>query len=310
MDRHRILIAALCCLLGAGCTEVIEEDLDGMGVVLLTPPADFSTTMNQLQFKWEAVPHATHYRLQIALPDFVSPIQYVLDSLIETTVFIQTFAPGAYQWRVRGENSNSHTEYYTRSFTIISTEDLSGQVPVLVSPADGAVTNAVSINFDWDTLPFTDDYRFVLHEGDQNGTLVEDLITAASELTLSGIADGEYTWGVQAQNSVPSVSEFSYRALTVDGTPPTAPVQLLPADGATLPDGTFSFVWQSGQDALTATQDSLLVKDALLQTVRAVGGLSGTYADSLGTGTYTWTVKTIDEAGNASSAGPISFAVP
>jgi hypothetical protein len=309
-ERIHLSLLMICVLTGIGCTEIVEEDLDGSAVLLLTPPAGYSSTSNQVEFRWESVPHTTDHRLQVATPDFISPVQYRLDSAIEGTVFVKTFAPGAYQWRVRGENSNSHTDWYARDFTIISTEDLSGQVPVLLSPPDGAILGSSSVTFDWDTLPFTDDHRFVLYEDGLTGTLVQDLITAADQVTIDPIDDGQYTWGVQAQNDVPSVSDFSYRSLTVDATPPGAPVQLLPADGSTLPDGTFSFAWQSGTDALTSVSDSLVVKDALLQTIRSIGGLSGTYADSLGTGTYTWSVFTIDGAGNSASAGPISFTVP
>lgn len=305
-----ILAIALLIVSVPSCTEVFEEDLEGTGVVLLTPPASHSTPLNQLSFRWEAVEHATVYRFQVATPTFVDATSYLADTLLTGTTWTQTFTPGQYEWRVRAENSNSHTAYYTRSFTIESTEDLTGLVPLLISPSDGAVTSSSSVVFRWDTLPFMEDHRFVLREEDQFGGIVQDIVTVDDQLTLSALGEGDFAWGVQARNSVPSASAFAYRSITIDATAPAPPVQTSPASGATLPDGTFQFLWQSGQDALTSTSDSLIVRNGQAQIIRALGGLSGVHADSLGTGTYTWTVKTVDEAGNAAQAGPIAFTVP
>jgi hypothetical protein len=296
-------------LLLSSCSDIIEEDLDGFGVVLLTPPADHTSLVNQVEFRWEEVPNATSYRIQVSSPNFNSAVLFVLDSNTTATTHVLTLSPGEYQWRVRAENANSHTDWYTRSLTVTSSETLTGQVPVLISPVNGFISDTGMLTFEWDTLPFTVDHRFELRADDQNGAVLQAMITPESELTLTSLADGHFAWGVQAQNDVPSTSGFAYRLFTVDATSPTAPVQLLPAAGATVPEAPFTFLWQSGQDVLTDTEDSLFVRNSLLQLVREVGGVSGTFADSLGAGTYTWTVKTMDEAGNTTSAGPITFTV-
>ncbi len=308
MDRSLALLL-LCILLTASCSEVIEEDLDGYGVVLLAPPAGHTTTANQVEFRWEEVPNATSYRIQVCTPGFASAVSYLLDSTTTATVHVLALAAGTYQWRVRAQNANSHTDWYTRDITITSSETLTGLIPVLLSPVDGLISDTGALTVDWDTLPFTVDHRFELRANDPDGTLLQATITAASEMALSGLADGRYAWGVQAQNDVPSSSDFAYRTFTVDATAPTTPLQLLPTAGATVPQGPFTFLWQSGQDALTGTADSLIVRNAQLQIVRQLGGLNGTFADSLGTGSYTWTVRTMDQAGNSTSAGPITFTV-
>lgn len=292
-----------------GCTEIIEKDLEGYGVVLLTPPAGHVTTLNQVVFRWETVPYATHYRVQVATPDLTAPSLFVLDSSTSSNTYTLTLSPGEYQWRVRAENGSSHTEWYTRTLTVSATTSLDGQVPVLVSPLNGVISDSNTIVFDWDTLPFTADHRFELRQNSETGALLQALITPESTITLNNLADGHYAWGVQAQNDVPSNSLFTYRLFTVDVNPPSTPVQLAPLSGATIPQTPFTFLWQSGQDAVTDTQDSLIVKNSVLQVIRSIGNVSGTYADSLGLGSYTWTVKTIDEAGNKSTAGPIAFTV-
>lgn len=292
------------------CTDIIEADLDGVGVVLLTPAAGDSSSSNQVSFRWEEVPHARHYHLQVARPDFITPSSFPLDSVLTTNTFTFTFAPGSYQWRVRAENENSHTEWYTRPFTILSSESLDGQVPVLVSPAHNLITADNSIAFTWDTLPHTVDHRFELRQDSPSGTLLQALIVAGNTVTLDALQDGHYAWGVQAQNDVPSSSEFAYRLLTVDGTAPSAPTLLLPADNATNANTHVHFVWQSGTDAVTTTRDSIVVRNSDLQVVFAQTVSAAPLNDSLGTGVYTWTVHTLDAAGNRATGDTFTFTVP
>jgi hypothetical protein len=306
----KYLALATLLLLFTGCTDVLEEDLDGSGVVLQTPPAAYTTTLNTIAFRWDVVPNATRYQLQVCTPDFTVPVAFALDSAVTGVSFNASFAPGDYTWRVRAENDNSHTDWYSRTFTITSSQTLTGQVPVLVSPMNNFVSDTNALTFVWDTLPFTDDHRFELRQVNETGPLIQALITPESTISLNNLADGRYAWGVQAQNAVPSTSSITYRLFTVDITTPSSPLQLAPASGANVPQAPFTFLWQSGQDALTDTRDSLIVRNSVLQVIRAISTANGTYADSLGPGTYTWLVKTLDEAGNYSTAGPIPFTVP
>src|SRR5690349_11681061 len=84
----------------AGCTEIVEKDLEGYGVVLLTPPANHVTSLNQVVFRWETVPYATTYHVQIATPDLTAPSLFVLDSNTASNTYTLTLTPGEYQWRV------------------------------------------------------------------------------------------------------------------------------------------------------------------------------------------------------------------
>ncbi len=292
------------------CSDILEEDLDGQGVVLLTPASGYTTTVNQIQFRWEAVPNATSYRLQVARPDLIEPLSFPVDSTMSSTSFTFSFTPGTYQWRVRAENGQSHTDWFSRAFIIASSESLTGQIPVLVSPANGSITNGTSVTFQWDTLPFTGTHHFELRANSQTGSVLQELSTPANEVTLDALADGHYAWGVQARNNVPSASEYAFRLLTIDATPPSAPTPLLPVNNATTADHHVNFIWQSGTDALTATTDSLIVRNVSSQVVVAESLLSAPFADSLATGTYTWIVRTLDAAGNGTSSALSIFTVP
>jgi hypothetical protein len=302
MNRSLLSIACLAGLLTlGGCADLLEKDITGFGVVLLTPPDGHSTSSNVLSFQWEAVPYAEGYRIQIATPTFANPVLFVFDSVVTSARFSASLVPGSYQWRVRGENPNSTTAYYQRSLVVTEATSLEGLTPLLIAPAQNAAIAADTIALSWQALSGAEDYRVELRSGSQSGELVSAQIVAEPSFSLSGLDEGPYTWGVQAQNTT-GTSNFSYRSLTVDRTAPSPPVLLAPLAAATLPNTSFTFQWQSGGNAGAGATDSLFVEDNAQQTVRALLVPTTTYTDSLGTGTYTWYVRTTDLAGNGTSS--------
>lgn len=303
--RTRILL--LPCLALAACSDIIETDLSGFGVVLLTPADGYETNSNVVTFKWEAVPHATEYHLQIARPNFDQPVQFVADTVFPHAGISLPLQPGSYVWRVQARNGNSSTNYYQRSLTVIPASSLDDLLPVLTAPAANAVTAAEPVTFHWQALAGADDYRFELRNNDPTGTLVQAQITAATQMTVAGLTEGTYAWGVQGHNSTSS-SLFSYRTLRIDRTAPTAPLLVTPAANATIPNTAFTFQWQSGTDA-GALVDSLFVTDVNTVTIRALAPAGTTYTDSLGAGTFHWYVRSTDAAGNGTSATPRTLTI-
>lgn len=295
-------------LFAFGCSDLLEEDLTGFGVVLVAPPDGYSTTSNLVTFRWEAVPHALNYRIQIATPDFANPVLYLHDSLTSSATFTTALDPGDYQWRVRAENPNSNTSYYQRNLVVGEAATLEGLTPILSGPGSGTVISDDPITFTWQALSGADDYRFELRTGSQAGELVNAQIVSGTTLTLSDIAEGSYAWGIQAQNTT-STSDYSYRILTVDRTAPSAPVLTAPAEAALLPNAPFTLQWQSGTNAGNGSADSVFVLDNAQQQVRALPSLSQSYTDSLGTGMYSWYVRTTDAAGNGTPSATRTFSV-
>lgn len=286
----------------------MEEDLEGYGVVILAPPDGYSTSSNVTTLRWEVVPHANAYRVQVAEPDFMNSVAYQYDSLITSNSFNAVLPPGSYRWRVRGENPNSYTSYYERALIVTEATTLDGLTPILTSPANNAALSADPLAFTWELLNGADDYRFELRAGGQTGNLITAQIVAAPPFMLTIINDGDYTWTVQGQNGS-STSAFSYRSLTVDRTAPGIPVLTNPATGATLPNAPFNFQWQSGMDASTIVVDSVFVLNSNAQVLRAIQATTNSLPDSLGVGTYTWYVRTIDAAGNGTSSAEIPFTI-
>lgn len=308
MKRLPLILFITALILTTGCRDLLEEDLDGYGLVLLTPPDGYSTSANVVELRWESVPRAEGYRVQVATPDFQNPVSLLHDSLVTSNTFSLSLSPGAYRWRVRAENPNSHTSYYERALTITESASLEGLTPLLSAPVNNSVTAADTIIFNWQALPGADDHRFEVRVGDANGSLVHASITAATEVRMGGFSEGTYAWGVQGQNAT-SASLFAYRTLTIDRTAPGQPTLTAPANSAELPNAPFTFQWTSGQNAGTSATDSLFVNDTDEQTVRRALMNATSYEDSLGLGTYTWYIRTTDAAGNGTSSTTRTFTI-
>jgi hypothetical protein len=291
-----------------GCADILEKDLTGYGVVLLTPPDGYETTANVVQFRWEAVPEAEGYRLQLATPDMSNPVVFLADSLVPGTSLSLAIPPGQYQWRVRAENPNSHTAWYTRSVIVSEASSLDGLTPILAAPANNAAVAADPLVLTWSSLTGAEDYRVELRSGGSTGTLLLAEIVTGSSWSPAGVTEGTYAWGVQGQNTTSS-SQFSYRTLRVDRTAPGLPVLISPTQGATLPNAPFTLQWQSGADSFTLTQDSLYLLSTDQQAIRSVLVTNAAWNDSLGPGTYSWFVRTLDEAGNRSTSVQRTFTV-
>jgi hypothetical protein len=304
---HPLLVLSL---LGAtmACSDIIEKDLDGFGVSLLAPPDNHSTSSNVVTFSWQAVPQAAGYRIQIATPNIVNAVAFLVDSVITSATFSFPLTPGNYSWRVRAENANSSTGYSERSLVVVESSTLDGLTPILQLPAPNAAVRSTSLTFTWAALTGVEDYRFEVRVGSQTGELVLAQLVEATSLTQDDLAEGTYTWGVQGQNST-STSAFSYRSLRVDRTAPSTPVLLTPAANGTLPNTATTFSWQSGTDLATGTRDSLFILTSTQEPVRILLASTNSHTDSLGLGSYTWYVRTTDDAGNGASSAVRSLTI-
>lgn len=101
------------------CDDIIEiEDISGRSVNVLAPTEGVVLDITDVIFSWTAVEDAEHYRLQVATPNFENATQIVSDTLITATSFTKTLSAGAYEWRVRAENSGYQTAYTTQNFSI------------------------------------------------------------------------------------------------------------------------------------------------------------------------------------------------
>ena len=111
-----------------GCEDILEvPDISDQQVQLLAPAPNTLVNDSLVNFNWNPVVDTEAYIIQIASPNFETPAQLALDSLIVVdSTFVGTrisrvLSDGAYEWRVRARNSAFETDFTTNAFMVEKT---------------------------------------------------------------------------------------------------------------------------------------------------------------------------------------------
>ena len=88
-------------------------------------------------------------------------------------------------------------------------EDLSDDEVLLFAPAEGARLDSGNVTFVWDPLEGALDYRLLLVSPDFDNPVQvwADTILTATNFTIA-LAEGQYTWGINAANSAYTKEEL------------------------------------------------------------------------------------------------------
>ncbi|NCC74585.1 MAG: hypothetical protein EOM06_14485, partial [Sphingobacteriia bacterium] len=140
------------------CNEIVEEDISGKTVTIISPSDGYSSPSNQVVFWWNKLDGADWYNLQIVKPSFNNVQTIIADTNVTGENFTCLLSFGDYQWRIRPENSAYEGDYVVRSFSVESDSDLTYQVVPLVLPVQNDTSNLTSQNFSWQALPYADSY--------------------------------------------------------------------------------------------------------------------------------------------------------
>lgn len=287
-----------------GCEEVIETDIEGKTVALISPGDSIvSKDLDQL-FQWEALDGAREYRVQIGSPSLQKIDGFYLDTVIGRNRLGLVLAPGEYQWRVQGLNAGYNSAFTSRFLVIDSTAKLNSQAFNLLSPAQNAVTNNNTVLFRWENVPGATKYVFQFLNAPTFDTIV---YTNQFTKKLPAVTKS-YTWKVTALNTL-SLKESAARQFDIDITAPLKPDLLFPkADTSffTLP---LRLSWSRKSNDIS--YDSLFIynnqNQVLANFPKRVNAtffsLTTTDLPAAAAGSYFWAVKSVDQAGNA---GPLS----
>lgn len=110
-----VVLAFMC----FACEEIVAvEDISQDTVTILAPTSNSILALGSVTFSWSELQDAEQYHLQLAIPTFENASQILLDTTITSTNFLKTLELGAYEWRIRAENSDYQTQYSTQNFTI------------------------------------------------------------------------------------------------------------------------------------------------------------------------------------------------
>jgi uncharacterized protein YegP (UPF0339 family) len=199
----------VCCLLS--CEEIaFVPDISESNVVIIAPSENAALEGSPIRFTWEAVADADGHRVQIVRPDFENAEQLVLDSLVTGTVITQALAAGAYQWRVRAENSGFNTPYTVSGFSVaetntgVITPDLSEAQIVVLTPEDEATLNTgTPVTLSWNAVLDAETYtvEIATPNFENNATPIESQTITETSLVLMDLEAGMYQWRVKALNA-------------------------------------------------------------------------------------------------------------
>ncbi|AZI24080.1 hypothetical protein EA772_01495 [Pedobacter sp. G11] len=284
----------------------MEHSLAERHMVLLSPSDRIETSVYQQIFWWEAMDDALFYRLQVVTPSFDSAASLVLDTLVKTDKFIFTLDPGHYQWRVRGENGSSRTEYATHAF-VVYPSSLKEQSLRLNSPATGLLTSQPDIMFSWPKLFGALNYRLQIDTNnfvDESKVLLNVLLDGQTYI-FSPVTEGHYQFRIRAENATENSKWSTAGLLTFDSTPPSKVNLEFPANSGTV-SSPVSLKWTAERDAVAYQlfvykSDSVSVLNntfPLRLSANSHGFSFGNPGEKL-----IWRVRAMDKAGNL---GPYS----
>lgn len=302
-----IVLFLLLAIVFVACKEVLEEQITGKTVELISPAENAVSLSTRQTFRWTEVEGALLYRLQIASPGFDSIGSLVLDTTFSKTQVSYTLFPGQYQWRVMAKNGSSETLYSTRSLRIDSA-DLEEQKVLLTSPVTDSITNQQEITFRWDPVPGATSYRIQLDTVNFDGTALSvDNTVLTNAYLFTFTSNGVYQWRVQALNDTRESQWSDINTISFDTTPPQVVSLLSPADNKTVTKP----VTLSWTGSLTATKYKVYAflgdSSTLFNSSFPLMTTSTAYDFNMGelNQRIYWKVSAVDKAGNESDFSAI-----
>lgn len=253
---------------------------------LLSPPNGSVTTEPSVVLTWQ----------ENLIGGYSQGYHVQLDGTIVTTTLTTSatvLSMGVHTWTVRAYNLAGTSNWATPAWTVEIVAPLP-DVPILLSPTDGAVTTTHAITFSWQAggNEPVDGYELSV-DGD-------GVTTTAT--TMPVVLDtGVHTWTVRAYNGA-GHSDWASPARTVEITEtfaPGVPILLSPPDGTVTTTRAITLTWQAGPGA--APEGYNLRVDQTVVTPTS-GGTA--LLPLLDTGVHTWTARAYNAGGYSDWAAP------
>ncbi len=196
--------------------------------VVLSSPANGTTGIgtSTVNMSWQSYATAVFYEYMYA--DNASFTNAVSGSAVATSQITAPLMPGTtYYWKVRANNGSGYSPW--SDVWTFATSGLA--VPVLISPANGATDQPLSITLDWQDAAAATFYEYELDDDVMFGSPIASGSPTISNAAVSSLAyNTTYYWRVRSSdgtNFSAWCSPWSFTTTTL-----TAPTLITPANGA------------------------------------------------------------------------------
>jgi len=278
--------------------------------VLQSPATDATNQATTLTLSWGSVTGAASYRLQLASDSLFANLVVNDSTLTSASRQVGPLLNNTkYYWRVNAKNA-AGTSSYSSVFnftTIVSAP----AIPVLQSPATGAVNQATTLTLSWGSVTGAASYRLQVATDSLFATVVfnDSTLTSASKQVGPLLNNTKYFWRVNAKNAAGTSSYSSIYNFTTIVSLPGVPVLTFPSNGAINRPTTLGLSWGSVTGA--ASYRLQVAKDSLFATVvfndSTLTSASQQVGPLLNNTKYFWRVNSKNAAGTSSYSSVFNF---
>jgi hypothetical protein len=278
---------------------------------VLRSPADGATGQPVAAvLLWQGVSGVTGYRIQLSKSSDFSTIFYQDSALTDTSKSLAGLGNSTtYFWHVRAENATGFSNWTTpwRFTTILAAP----QIPALVSPADGATGQQLTLALSWNKAAGAETYHVQVSSDSNFSTTVTQDSTLTDTLKLIGGLSNNttYFWRIGSKNAIGTSGWSGRRSFTTFAATLQMPTLESPKDGAVDQPVAPVLSWSTVANAtnyqvqVSAEKDfSVLVADdaTLTSGSKTLGGL-------LNSTIYYWRVRAKSLSGTSNWTVPFSF---
>lgn len=277
-----------------------DKNISNNIVNILSPQQNSVITDSTITFWWDVINGATQYQLQIVTPNFTSAQKLVEDVSIENNSYKSKLPAGAYQWRVKGYNSEFETSYSNGAFSVYQS-NIEDKTVNLILPNNGELFNKGLVNFSWESMSNCN-YILQIRSGAwEGGTIIKNVELNSSTYEVN-LNNGIYFWGIQAIDTRNGVkTDFTVRNFNVDLVKPEIPTLITPANGYETSEMQVEFSWEGQDDDISFYTFEIYKQTNVLALVSAKTLTKASILYNFdSSGSYSWRVKATDKANNES----------
>ncbi|HPS41841.1 MAG TPA: kelch repeat-containing protein [Anaerolineaceae bacterium] len=269
------------------------------------PVNGFTSKLLDQTLSWEVSSGATSYQYCVDTTND-NTCNTWFDNGTNTSVNLIGLSPNTtYFWQAKSINNFGATyangsDATFWSFTIDTTPP---PVPTLNSPNDASLSTDNTPDFSWVTAIGSDHFQIQISLISDFTSTVQDATLSSGILTYTAtiLSDNLYYWRVRAFDLAGNYSDWStIRTLTIDTSPPVAPLLISPIDSSLLTDSTPDFSWGTVVDS-DHFQFQISLSSSFATTVQDIilaPSVASYTATLLNDSLYYWRVRAIDLAGN------------